>query len=82
MITDMIVILQVARYYNLISEEYAMTFMNNQIQLIEKEMKPALALKRKEDLQTSRLYKKQKEYYEKAIKDNLFKNSQEDFNLL
>lgn len=82
MITDMVVILQVARYYNLISEEYAVTFMNNQIQLIEKEMKPALALKRKEDLQTSRLYKKQKEYYEKAIKDNLFKHSQEDFNLL
>lgn len=82
MISDMIIPLQVARYFNIISEEFVLSFIQNQINLIDKEMVSAFALKRKEDLQTSRLYKKQKDDYLKALNSNLFKNTQEDFNII
>lgn len=82
MISDMIIALQSARYHNIITEEMAVKFVQNQLSFIEKEMKPALSFKRKEDLPTSRLYKAQKEAYVKALKQNIFKYSAENFSFM
>lgn len=82
MISDMIIPIQSARYHNLITEDSAVTFVEKQLKFIEKEMKPALSFKRKEDLPTSRLYKNQKEGYVKALKQNIFKYSSDNFSLL
>lgn len=82
MISDMIIPLQSARFHNIISEDLALNFIEKQIAFIDKEMLPALSFKRKEDLQTSRLYKRQKDDYHKALKNNLFKHTSEDFTLL
>lgn len=82
MISDMITPLQSVRYYNIVSEDLVVNFVENQIKFIEKEMKPALSFKRKEDLQVSRLYKRQKEDYIKALKNNLFKHSFDDMSFI
>ena len=81
MITDMIIPLQVARYHNIISEDVAINFIENQLSLIEKEMLVSTQLKRKENLQVSRLYKKQKDDYRKAIKENIFRGDPEHFDI-
>lgn len=82
MISDMIIPLQVARYNNIISEEHVLNIINNQINLIDKELMSATKNKRKEDLQFSRLYKKQKEDYIKAIDQGIFKNIIDDFSIV
>lgn len=82
MISDMIISLQSARYHNLISEEVAVKFIEDQLAFIEKETKPALSFKRKEDLQTTRLYKAQKEAYVKALKQKIFQYSYENFSFV
>jgi hypothetical protein len=82
MITDMITSLQVARYNNTISEELAISFVKNQIALIDKEIDASLFFKKKENVQTTRLYKKQKEDYVKALKNGLFENKTEDFDII
>lgn len=82
MISDLIIPLQVARYNNLISEDYALNFIENQIALIDKEMEAALKFKRKEDRKTSKLYKLQKDEYLKALKNNLFKTNNYDINII
>lgn len=82
MISDMIVPLQIARYHNIISEELALTFINNQINLMDKEINLATQQKRKEDLKTSQLYKKQKENYIKAIKQKMFQTDSDDISII
>jgi Fe-S-cluster containining protein len=82
MISDMIIPLQVARYHNIISGDFALEVIHNQLNLIENEMNQALLLKRKEDLQTSRLYKRQKEDYLRAIKQNIFDTKIDEFGIL
>lgn len=73
MISDMIVSLQVARYFNILTEEEVVSFIENQIRLIEKESTFSISLKMKDNLQVSRLYKKQKEEYLKALDKQIFK---------
>ena len=73
MVTDLVVPLQVARHYQLITEEEANQFLHNQISLIKKEINPVMSFIRKENTQTYHLYKQQKNEYEKAIQNQLFK---------
>lgn len=82
MISDMILPLQVAIYHNIISEEYAVKFIENQIKLIDKEFQAAKDNKRKEDLQYSRLYKKQKEDYVKALNNDIFNEAHNSFSII
>lgn len=73
MITDMIIPLQVARMHGILSESQTIEFIEKQIKLIDNEIDMAKQNKRKEDLQFTRLYKKQKEDYLRAMNANIFK---------
>lgn len=76
MITDMIISLQVARFKNIISEELAYEFLENQLKFIEKESKFSLSMKIKDDLHISRLYKRQKEDYIRALNSKIFSSDE------
>lgn len=56
----------------LISKEDAISFVNSQINLINKELELSKNLKSKENLHTSRLYTKQKAMFEKALLTDMF----------
>lgn len=77
MISDMIIPLQVGIYHGILTHDMAKKFIYDQIALIDKEMAKSVTLKRKEDLKTTRLYKKQKEDYLKAIKAGFFDETAE-----
>lgn len=71
-ITDVVSPLKVALHYNLISYEQVITFVNNQIFLLTKELDQSIFLKLKDNLKTSRLYKQQLFMYKKALSLKLF----------
>jgi Fe-S-cluster containining protein len=71
-ITDVIFILQAAIQYNLIDQSLAENFIKKQKKLLELELNKALELKNKDDLPTSRLYKRMLEDYNKVLNTKLF----------
>ncbi|NCQ50349.1 YkgJ family cysteine cluster protein [archaeon] len=82
-ITDVIFMLQVGLQNNLISDDLAIRFINKQIILIEKELNSAKTLKNKDDLQTSRLYKRILEDYKKVLSTNFFtQENKENFDII
>lgn len=82
-ITDVIFMLQAAIYFNIIGQDSANHFIQEQKNLIEKELLVAQELKNKENLQTSRLYKKIIIDYNKVIDTKLFNQPmQDDFGII
>ena len=82
-ITDVIFYLQASVYFNIISSELAKNFIITQKQLIEKELTIATEMKNKDNLQTSRLYKRMIEDYSKVLNSNLFEQEIDDnFNII
>jgi len=72
-ITDVLFMLQGAIHFNLITPKIAKDFIIKQKELLEKEINYATSLKSKENLPTSRLYKRMIEDYTKVINTDLFK---------
>lgn len=81
-ITDVVFMLQAAIHFNLMSPDLARNFIIKQKNLIEKELAYATTLKNKDNLPSSRLYKKMIEDYKNIIDSPLFRqNYSEDFQL-
>lgn len=78
MISDVVFVIQMARYYNIISEDVAIRFFSNQLKCLQKELDYTVKIKNKDNLQTSRLYKRMIDDYEKLLKSDLFKDNYEN----
>lgn len=72
MITDMIIPLQASIRNDVITYDFAKSFIDSQIRLIDSEIEKSSMKKFKQNLQTTRLYKKQKELYVKAVANGIF----------
>jgi Fe-S-cluster containining protein len=82
MITDLVIPLKIALNHKILDTETIMSFIEKQIKTIEKEIKSASFFKRKDDLKTTRLYKRQKDDYIKAIKEKLFEVNDDNFKII
>jgi Fe-S-cluster containining protein len=78
LVTDIVFMLQAAISANLISPKVANSFIKSQKILLEKELNFATELKNKENLNTSRIYKRIIEDYEKILITNLFNQQLSD----
>lgn len=81
-ITDVILMLQCALTFNLISAEMATNFILKQRSLIEKELQYATNLKDKANLPASRLYKRMVEDYTKIINSKFFEQESVNFDII
>lgn len=81
-ITDIIFMLQCALFFNLINTKVANEFILKQKNLIEKELAYATTVKNKDNLHTSRLYKRMIEDYNKVISTNYFTQSSYNFDVV
>lgn len=70
--SDMVIPLKAILHDNLISEYHINEFINMQIELLDKKILYATTIKNKKDKAITALYRKQKENYLKAIKENIF----------
>jgi len=77
LVTDIIQPLFVLLNHNIIEPDLAYEIINNQISIINSDIKRATDLRIKEDVKYSRLYKKILESYSRAIKNRIF-DSQEN----
>lgn len=82
MITDLIIPLTVGLKEHVLDENTVIDFVEKQIILIEKELSNSSLFKIKDNLKVSRLYKKQRDDYKNALKNNLFKLSESDFGII
>lgn len=82
MITDLIIPLTVGLKEHVLDESTVIDFVEKQIILIEKELSKSSFFKIKDNLKVSRLYKKQRDDYKNALKNNLFKLDQSDFGII
>ena len=82
MITDLIIPLSIGLKDHLLDEDTVNSFVEKQIILIEKELNNSSFLKIKDNLKVSRLYKKQRDDYKNALKNNLFKLKTDDFGIV
>lgn len=82
MITDLIIPLTVGLKEHVLDENTVIDFVEKQIILIEKELSKSSIFKIKDNLKVSRLYKKQKDDYKNALKNNLFKLKDGDFGII
>lgn len=77
MLSDMVISLQVALHNNFITHAQVHEFIEKQIALIDKRVHKSLIEKIKENRQATKLYKKQKEQYIKALDAGIFEESDE-----
>lgn len=82
MITDLMIPLTVGLKEHVLDESTVIDFVEKQIILIEKELSKSSFFKIKDNLKISRLYKKQKDDYKNALKNNLFKLDENDFGII
>lgn len=83
MLTDLIQSLLVLKSYNIVGKELIVKTIENQIRLLETEIKKSTIFKVKKDLQYTRSFKKIKEDYIKCLNNKIFDyNENENFNLV
>lgn len=82
-VSDTIPFLQMANYYNIIDEKFGYLWIEQQVELIKNELNQSIHLKKKQNLQITRFYKKILEHYQKILNEkNIFQTQNNlDFEL-